>query len=300
MRRVQSIPDVCDVTLLGRARAGASPEVVLEVAHGATRARDFDDLRATLRGPYPADLREFFFVNTDVGAPEVAMKVAELLVAARPERAVAVIRCLVPRTFLDVNRLIDTDTQPSTSKPGEMTPGLHAWVRDPADRALLFARYRAYRGLVEGAVDACCAAGGRAVMVHSYAPRSVDVPVDEHIVVNLRAAYAPERVESWPLRAPVDLILDTPDGRRLTDPALVERLLKGYAARGIAVELNGAYALHPITLAGMLAERHPGRTLCLELRRDLLVPEFTPFREMHVDPAKVERMAAPLAAALAG
>jgi len=295
---VQSIPDVCDVTLLGRARTGATPEFVLEVAHGATRARDFDTLRAALRGPYPADLREFFFVNTDVGAPEVAMKVAELLVAARPERAVAVVRCLVPRTFLDVNRLIDTGTQPSTSKPGEMTPGLHAWVRDPADRDLLFARYRAYRALVEGAVDACCSTGGRAVMVHSYAPRSIDVPVDEHIVVNLRAAYAAERIESWPLRAPVDLILDTPDGRRLADPELVERLQRAYGARGIAVEFNGAYSLHPITLAGMLAERHPRRVLCLELRRDLLVPEFTPFREMHVDPAKVERMAAPLAAAL--
>ncbi|MEQ1891410.1 MAG: N-formylglutamate amidohydrolase [Planctomycetota bacterium] len=294
-----SIPDVCEVTPFGTARKGASPALVLEVAHGATRARDFDRLRAALQGPYPDDLREFFFVNTDVGAPEVALRVAELLSAADPARAIVVVRCLVPRTFLDVNRLIDTDTAPSTSKPGELTPGLHAWVRESADRALLFARYRAYRGLVETLVNGACAAGGRAVMVHSYAPRSVDVPVDEHIVASLRAAYAPDKRHTWPLRAPVDLIVDSPAGERLADPALVERTRAAFEAAGFAVELNGAYALHPITLAGLLAARHRGRVLCLELRRDLLVPEFTPIQEMHVDPAKIERIAAPLAEALA-
>jgi hypothetical protein len=294
-----SIPGVCDVATFGPARAGVAPTLVLEVAHGATRARDFDRLRAALRGPYPEDLREFFFVNTDVGAPEVALRVAELLSEADPERAMVVVRCLVPRTFLDVNRLIDTDTAPSTSKPGEVTPGLHAWVRDGADRELLFARYRAYRGLVEGLIDDACLAGGRAVMVHSYAPRSVDVPVDENIVASLRTAYAPGKRETWPLRAPVDLIVDSPAGERLADPALVERTRAAFEAAGFTVALNGAYSLHPITLAGLLAARHKGRVLCLELRRDLLVPEFTPFDEMHTDPAKIERIAAPLAAALA-
>jgi len=295
---MRSIPDVCEVTSFGRARAGEPPGLVLEVAHGATRARDFDRLRAALVGPYPDDLREFFFVNTDVGAPEVALRVAERLCEAEPALAIAVVRCLVPRTFLDVNRLIDTDTPPGTSKPGEMTPGLHAWVRAPADRELLFARYRAYRGLVEPLVDAVCGAGGRAVMVHSYAPRSVDVAVDENIVASLRAAYAPEKRDGWPLRAPVDLIVDTPAGERLADPALVARARAAFEAAGFAVELNGAYSLHPITLAGLLAARHKGRVLCLELRRDLLVPEFTPFQEMQVDPLKIERIAAPLAAAL--
>lgn len=296
---MHSIPDVCEVATFGPARAGQGPELVLEVAHGATRARDFDQLRAALRGPYPDDLRDFFFVNTDVGAPEVALRVAELLSAADPTRAIVVVRCLVPRTFLDVNRLIDVDSAPSTSKPGEMTPGLHAWVREAGDRALLFERYRAYRTLVERLVDDACGAGGRAVMVHSYAPRSVDVPVDENIVASLRAAYAPEKRDTWPLRAPVDLIVDSPTGERLADPALVERTRAAFEAAGFAVELNGAYSLHPITLAGLLAARHRGHVLCLELRRDLLVPEFTPFREMRVDPAKIERIAAPLAAALA-
>lgn len=214
-------------------------------------------------------------------------------------RCAAVVRCKLPRTFIDCNRLIDAGTQPRTSSAGQLTPGVHAWVRDPADFALLLGRYRAYRALVEELCGRVCAGGGRALMVHSYAPRSVDVPVDEHIVASLRAAYAPERVASWPLRAEVDLIVDTPTGERLAEDALVERVRANFVGAGFEVELNGAYSLMPGTLATLLAERHRGRTLCLELRRDLLVAEFTPFQEMRAEPAKVERAAAPLAAALA-
>jgi len=295
---VQSIPDVCDVALVRGSRASAEPDLLLEVPHGATRAADFDALRGALRGDYPAELRDFFFVNTDVGAPELARRVAELVVAADPGRCAAVVRCRLPRTFVDCNRLIDADTVPRASAVGQLTPGVHAWVREPADLALLLERYRAYRALVEDLCGRVCGAGGRAVMVHSYAPRSVDVPVDEHVVASLRRAYAPERLASWPLRAPVDLIVDTPAGERLAEDALVERVRAGYAAAGFEVALNGAYALMPGTLATLLAERHRGRTLCLELRRDLLVTEFTPFQEMRAEPAKIERAAAPLAAAL--
>jgi len=187
---------------------------------------------------------------------------------------------------------------PRTSAAGELTPGVHAWVREPEDLRLLLSRHRAYRALVEELCEQVCERGGRAVMVHSYAPRSVDVPVDERIVASLRAAYAPERVESWPLRAEVDLIVDTPEGERLADGALVERVQTGFAAAGFQVVLNGSYSLMPGTLASLLAQRHRGRTLCLELRRDLLVTEFTPFQEMSADPAKVDRAAAALAAAL--
>lgn len=296
--RMDSIPGVCEVERIRGARAGARPDLLLEVPHGATRAADFERLRGALRGAYPADLRDFFFVNTDVGAPELARRVAERVVAADPRRSAAVIRCLVPRTFVDCNRIIDADAAPRASAAGELTPGVHAWVRDPEDLALLLAHHRAYRACVEEACALVCGSGGRAVMVHSYAPRSVEVPVDEHIVASLRAAYAPARRESWPLRAPVDLIVDTPDGTRLAAEDLVERVRAGYTAAGFEVALNGAYSLHPGTLASLLARRHPGRTLCLELRRDLLVPEFTPFAEMHVDPVKLERLAAPLAAAL--
>lgn len=295
------IPGVADVVRVAGAQAppGAAPDLLLEVPHGATRAADFDALAARLVGPFPPDLRAFFFVNTDVGAPEVALRVAQLVVQRAPRRTALLIRCRVPRTFVDCNRLIDADTKPSASAAGAMTPGLPPYLSDPRDVALLVERcYLPYRRLVTAQMDAVLSAGGRALMVHTYAPRSVDVPVDERIVERLREAYTPEGQRRWPLRAEVDLISHDPDGRMLADADLVERAATGFAARGLAVARNAAYALHPSTLAYRFATAYPGRTLCLEIRRDLLVPEFTPFAEMRPDDARVERAAGPLAEAL--
>jgi hypothetical protein len=299
--RIESIPEVAEVTrLLGaRARAPQRPDLVLEVPHGATRAAHFDALAARLVGPFPADLRDFFFVNTDVGAPEAALEVARRVVARESERTALVVRCLVPRTFVDTNRIIDPAAAATTSRAGQMTPGIVSYVKDPRDLATLLERHGAYRRLVEAAFESVCGHGGRGVMLHSYAPREVDVPVDERIVERLHAAYQPDQVERWPLRSEVDLITTAPDGVLLADAALAERVRAAYGAADVAVAENKAYHLHPSTVAHSLALRHPGRTLCLELRRDLLVRAFTPFSEMHADPARIARMAAPLAAALA-
>jgi hypothetical protein len=294
----RSVPDVCDVALVRGAAARGQPDLLLEVPHGATRAEHYDALRRVLHGDYPEDLRDFFFVNTDVGAPEVALRVAERVVAADPRRSAAVVRCRIPRTFVDCNRVIDADARPRASAAGEMTPGVHAWVRDPRDLQILLARYGAYRELVSAAYERVCGGGGLGLMVHSYAPRSVDVPVDENIVASLRAAYAPGKADTWPLRPPVDLIVDDPQGRRLASPALVEHARAELTAAGFQVALSEAYGLSPASLAHQLALRHAGRTLCLELRRDLLVRAFTPFQEMDADPAKVDRVAAALAAAV--
>ncbi|MBZ0151417.1 MAG: hypothetical protein K8J09_07780, partial [Planctomycetes bacterium] len=70
MELPRSIPKVCEVELVRGAAAGAAaaPDLLLEVAHGATTAAHFDGLRAELRGDYDGSLRDFFFVNTDVGA----------------------------------------------------------------------------------------------------------------------------------------------------------------------------------------------------------------------------------------
>jgi hypothetical protein len=293
---MRSIPDVCEVALVRGARAGDVPDLLLEVPHGATSAEHYDRVRGELRGSFPADLRDFFFVNTDVGAPELALRTAELYVAANPRRSAVVVRCLVPRTFVDCNRVIDVDATPRATAVGEVTPGVHEWVRDAHDLALLLGRYRAYRALVEDTAERVCGGGGQMWMVHSYAPRSIDVAVDEQIVARLREAYQPERITQWPLRSPVDLIVDTPDGVRLASPELVARLQRSFADAGLDVALNGAYTLHPMTLAAQIAARYPGRTLCLELRRDLLVSAFTPFEEMHVDPEAIERVAVALVA----
>lgn len=299
---ISSRPGIVDVEHVRGAAAapGAPPDLVLEVPHGATRSEHFANLRAALRGDYAADLHDFFCVNTDVGAPELARAIAAAFVQHDPRRAAVLVRCLLPRTFVDCNRRIDRHTVAAGSRPGEMTPGLPPWVREAADRELLLDRYFGYRDVATAAFAAVCGNGGRGLCVHTYAPRSVDVPVDENIVASLRDAYRPERVGSWQLRPSVDLITHDPDGRELADRALADRADRELAAAGFDVARNGAYSLHPITLAYEFATRYPDATMCFEVRRDLLVPEFTPFREMIPDPAKVARAAAPFAAALRG
>jgi len=290
---------VCEVEVLRGAQAAAARPVdlLLEVPHGATRGADFAALRSQLVGDYAEDLRDFFFVNTDVGAPELAHEVARRFVAACPDRVAAVVRCLLPRTFIDCNRRIDEATVPGASAAGAPTPGLPPWVQHDADRRLLLDRYAAYREVVEAGFAAVCGGGGLGLMVHTYAPRSIDVAVDDDIVASLREAYRPERIGSWPLRAPVDLITVDPEGRELVAAPVARVAEAEFAAAGLQVERNGAYNLHPITMAAAYAARYPGQTMCLELRRDLLVPEFVPFVELAVDAAKVATAAAPLAAA---
>jgi hypothetical protein len=277
--------------------ANAPPDLLFEVPHGATLARHFDELRAELAGDYDPTLREFFFVNTDVGAPELALAVARRFVAERPSCSALVVRCLLPRTFVDCNRDIHRSTVAAASRPGELTPGLPPWIVDAGDRELLLDRCFAYRDVVTAACAEVSGRGGLTVCTHSYAPRSIDVAVDGDIVTSLRAAYAPDRIGQWALRPEVDLIVSDPDGRILAAPQLIEHVEREFAAAGIEVKQNHTYSLHPSTLAHSLAERYPGRTLCLEVRRDLLV-EFVPFVELVPRPADVERIAVPLGQAL--
>jgi len=297
----QVIEGVCDVELVrGAAAAKDAPAgALLEVAHGATSAADFDELARVLRGPFPPLLREFFFVNTDVGAPELASAVARAIVRARPECVLAVVRCRVPRTFLDCNRRISRDTLARASTAEEMTPGLQPWVQDERDRALLLERYFAYRETVSRTFEGVRARGGATLFVHSYAPRSIDVAIDEHIAQSLRAAYAPERIGRWPLRPEIDLITADPEGVELALPELAARAEREFTAEGFEVSRNSAYPLHPVTLAHEFAAQRPASALCLEVRRDLLVREFVPFVELATDAERVSRAAAPLARALA-
>jgi predicted N-formylglutamate amidohydrolase len=297
---VASRPGVCDVECFWGTAADreAPPDVLFEVPHGATRSVHYAALRAELRGAYADDLQDFFHVNTDVGAPELARATAERIVQSQPRRSALVVRCLLPRTFVDCNRRIDRATLPAAAAPGEPTPGLPPWVRDAADRALLLERHAAYREVVTQAFAAVCGRGGLGLCVHTYAPRSIDVAVDDRIVASLHAAYAADRIGTWPLRPAIDLITHDPDGRELAAAGLADRAEAEFTAAGFEVARNGAYSLHPVTLAHEFATRYPGATLCFEVRRDLLVPAFTPFREMVPDPARVARAAAPLAVAV--
>ncbi len=294
-----SIPGVLDLHRIDGARADreAPADLVIEVPHGATATADFTSLAARLKSPLPDALVDFFHVNTDAGAPELARSVAARFVEDHPTRAVLVLRCRVPRTFIDCNRKIDA--APEDFKAGKVTPGLMPWVTDPDDRALLQGLYDSYVRAVGEAVDHVLRAGGAMLMLHTYAPRSVDVEVDRDIVKNLRRAYEPEVQPTWPLRPEVDLICRAPDGTRHAPDAVVEALHRELKAVAVAVEESATYPLHPSTLAWHHVMAWPGRTLCVEVRRDLVADPFEPFAEMKISAEKAARVAHPIARALA-
>ncbi len=296
MQRISSLDGVLDVVRVHGSAASreAPPDLVIEVPHGATRTTDFTDLAARLQSPLPVNLVDFFHVNTDAGAPELAEALAARFVAAHPARAAVVLRCRIPRTFLDCNRRIDAD--PAAFKEAKVTPGLMPWITHPDDRALLLARYTAYVGAVRAVVEEAMP-GGALVMLHTYAPRSVDVEVDADIVTNLRRAYEPAVEPTWPLRPEVDVIGRGLDGTSYAPGPVVEVLRAAMAARGLTVADGETYPMHPSTLAWDHATRWPGRTLCVEVRRDLVADPFEPFAQMRISAARVAGLADALATA---
>ncbi|CAN5912799.1 hypothetical protein BH11MYX3_BH11MYX3_24620 [soil metagenome] len=297
MAALQSVESIADVTIVRgtSARADAGLDLLIEIPHGATRTEDFERLAAQLTSPLPDALVDFFHVNTDAGAPELALATAQQVVAAAPDRSVGIVRCLIPRTFIDCNRRIDAD--PAEFKAGKVTPGLMPWITSPEDRALLRAAYDRYVGVVHDAA-ARLAGDGAMLLLHSYAPRTVDVEVDLAIVTSLRAAYEPAIEPTWPLRPELDVIGKALDGTDHAPAAVVEALRRGMAAGALTVAEGDTYPLHPSTLAYAHVMARPGRALCLEVRRDLLADPFEPFAQMRIAPAKVDRLAVPLAAAL--
>jgi len=258
---------------------------VIEVPHGATRTADYDAVAAVLTSPLPANLVDFFHVNTDAGAPELAHAIAERLA---PARTVAVLRCLVPRTFIDCNRRLDAS--PEDFRAGKVTPGLMPWITTPEDRALLRGLYDRYTAAVREAFTP----GSAVLLLHSYAPRSVDVEVDADIVTKLRAAYQPDVEPTWPLRPELDVIARAPDGTDHAPRAVVETL----RAELPDVGDSATYPLHPSTLAYHHVIERPGRAVCIEVRRDLLADPFEPFAQMRIGRSKVDRIANALAAAV--
>jgi len=285
-----SIPGVCEVSHANI--EGRPPDFLIELPHGATRETHFDTTRARLRGDYAADLKEFFFVNTDVGAPECAAEIAGAL--ARAGAGVLIVRGLVPRTFIDCNRVIEGGL-----RGDEMTPPVPEYVREKTDIETLTGIYRQYQGVAGRAYEHVCGAGGLALTLHTYAPRSVDIKrIDDDIVRALREAYEPERFETWERRPDVDVISEDTEGKRLAPSAVVDRLKREYAAIGVEVRENATYRLHPETMGHVHSSAYPGQVLCMEINRQRLADPFTPFAEMHIGPEKAARMAAPVAKAL--
>jgi hypothetical protein len=294
---LRSIPHVADVHWIrGVGRAdGIAPDLLIEVPHGATDTADFEALAALLRSPLPDGLVDFFHANTDVGAFELALAAAQHFVGASSAAAL-IVRSRIPRTFIDCNRRIDAS--PEAFRAGKVTPGLMPWATDDDDIALLRQRHAAYVGLVRDA-SAALAPGAGVLLLHSYAPRSVSIEVDLDVVKNLRRAYRPEIEATWPMRPEFDVITRDVDGRSHAPTAVVDALRAGLGACGWTVAESETYPLHPSTLAWDHVMQRPGRALCLEVRRDLLAEPFDPFVPMKICAGKVDRIARPLAAALA-
>ncbi|MBX3270290.1 MAG: hypothetical protein KF729_08510 [Sandaracinaceae bacterium] len=295
---LRSIEGVATVERIDGALADpdAPPTLLVEVPHGADRRAHYDALAARLHGPLPADLHVFFHVNTDVGAYDYGRHVAEAVVRRLPACAALVVRCLVPRTFIDANRLEDAGDGLAS---GGLTPGLAPYVRDPRDVALCVGLHRAYVALAEEAYALVCERGGFALNPHTYGPRTMGIErIDDAIVDALRAAHEPQAWARWPVRPEVDLLTRTADGTSYAPPGMAARLVDAYRGVGIEAVEGGTYVLHPSTQGYRFATRYPGQTLSLEVRRDLLVERYEPFEEMRVEHARVERVAGPLADAL--
>jgi predicted N-formylglutamate amidohydrolase len=286
---IATIPEVIDVAVVRGAgvSADAPPDLVIEIPHGATRTDDYASLAARLTSPLPANLVDFFHVNTDAGAPELGLAIARGLVADTPTRTVAVLRCRIPRTFIDCNRRMDATAE--EFRAGKVTPGLMPWITSPEDRALLRGLYDRYVAAVRDA-SALLTPDGAMVLLHTYAPRTIDVEVDHDIVANLRRAYLPGVEPTWPLRPEVDVISRGIDGTDHAPRAVVDTLRAELAARGIAIAEGATYPLHPSTLAWDHVMAHPDRAICVEVRRDLLADPFEPFAEMTIGDDKVDRL----------
>ena len=284
---LRSIAEVCEVTLVTGSGFDheSPPDLLIEVPHGATRAREYDAIRRKLSGPYPDRLREFFFVNTDAGAPECALETARQL-TADAALGVLVLRSLIPRTFIDCNR--EVGTGPRAAMRDGLTPGLPGYIAHGDDVETLRALHDEYQALARGAYDQVCGHGGRALILHTYAPRSVQIEsIDERIVENLRRAYKPGVYETWDKRPDVDIISETENGIRLAPADLVAAIREAFAEIGIRVAENATYRLSPETTGYRHSARYPGKVLCMEIDRGLLADPFTPFEEMKIGRSSV-------------
>lgn len=293
LRSIPGIVEVMGYPPHDASEASPSRTLLIEVPHGATRREDYERLAAQLVSPLPPDLIEFFFINTDIGTPEAAERIARALSTAPGGLGVLVLRCLVPRTFIDTNRAVEAVTPGVVV--GGMTPALASYITAKADHELLVGLHQRYHELVARAYAAVPGRGGLALQLHSYSPRSVGIDkIDHDIVVALRRAYEPAVYETWPRRPAVDLITADDEGRVLASPDVVVRLREEYAKLGIEAQENASYRLMPFTMGYQYAARYPGRVTCIEMSRELLADPFIPFEDSPIGAAKVERMVGPL------
>lgn len=267
-------------------------DLLIEVPHGATAAEDYHALADQMRGTLPSDLVAFFHANTDEGAFETAVAVAYAFVAMCPTRSAQVICCHVPRTLIDCNRRIDVD--PAAFVEGGVTAGIPPWVTLPDDLAVLQDRYMRYQAMVREAQDALAPDAG-VVLLHTYAPRTVDVQVDLDVVASMRAAWAPDVAPKWPLRPEVEVITQDFDGHSWAPTGVIAPLADALESVGLHLDDSTTYKLHPSTMAWDHVQARPERTLCIEVRRDIVCAPWTPFEASPIDDDGVMRVGGSIA-----
>lgn len=292
MLGVAHVEEVCGL----RAAETAPFDLLVEVPHGADERAHYDALRARLVSPLPERLFAFFHANTDIGAWAYGRFVARHVVEAIPTSKVLLVRCLLPRTFVDANRELATADELAK---GGLTGAMPPYVTDAADQRLLNELHQAYVSLIDEAYEAVCGRGGLALSPHTYGPYVLPISkIDDTIVTQLEALHAPGTIESLAVRPEIDLLADTKEGECLADPTLVTEVKRRLEDVGYAVERSKTYQLLPGSQTFRVSRRYPQRVLCLEVRRDLLVRKYTALTAMEVDGARVARLGAPLADAL--
>ena len=88
----------------------------------------------------------------------------------------------------------------------------------------------------------------------------------------------------------MDLLTRDGDKRELSPPGVEARLLADFKAAGFDAKANDTYYVHESSLAYTWSVTYPGQLICLEVRRDILVPQWLPFEETIADDAKVARV----------
>ena len=209
-----------------------------------------------------------------------------------------ILRCLVPRTFIDCNRVLDVDSE--LVHAAGLTGAVPGYVTGK-DLQTLRGMHSAYtRAARAGLRVESAALAARPLIFHTYAPRSVNITrIDAGIVRALREAYSPERYTTWPVRPDVDIISEADDDVPLAPRGIVESIRRHYAERWDrgdrerVVSTSSRNAGPSATRSDM---RH--RVLCIEISRARLADPFAPFEEMTIGADNVTRMTAPIAAAL--
>ncbi|CAM2011383.1 hypothetical protein [Acanthopleuribacter pedis] len=311
--QLDSIPGICTVTRYGFDETTNEDDVLpifIELPHGATEAEHLYALKQRI-GDYKNDRYDrFFFVNTDQGSPEYAAWLAEHLIDLGFLDAhlggetdpmtlrtlvgrirVVVLRSLLPRTIVDVNRNWAIDE--AVRKAANLTGTCGAFIKSEADLTLLRDLYEQYQAMARAGYAWACGNEGYAFNLHTYAPITVSLIEGEFIVDTLERAYL-ENYADYPLRPGIQTITTPPGEEAMLAPRpMVEAVEHAYHMAGFSVKRDEPYPLHPAATGYGHCARYPGRVFSMEVRRDLLVDHFEPFEIMAISPAKVAQVTLP-------